>query len=405
MIKTFFRNIYTYRHFWRKATFSEVAELYAARVMRTIAINVGAAFMSVYMLKNGYSIVSVSLFWAAYFGFKTLVMLPLAQFIAHHGPKKSIIISNFLYIPSMIAFIFLPELGLWALVSTGMFQSTSAALYDMSHSVNFSRVKSVERAGNQVALMSIFEQVAKAISPLIGGLLALFFDPRASIAVSALFFLFAAFPLMRTGETASRGFSLAPKGFPWKMAARSLLVQAPIGFDVYASGNAWSIFLASVIFVAGGNQVYAELGALTAIVFLVSIAATRMYGKLIDKHSGGQLLFWAAAGNVVVHVFRILVRNPIMVLGTNTAKEVMATGYSMAFMRGMFDVADRSGYRVFYIGMANLVANAGAAMAAVLLAGIIALFDSSHGFMVFYILTAAVTSLIMLARFRVYSQA
>lgn len=373
--------------------------------MRTIGINVGAAFMSVYMLKNGYPIIAVSLFWAAYFGFKVLAMLPLAQFIAKQGPRKSIIISNFLYIPSMVAFIFLPEIGLWALVVTGLFQSTSAALYDMSHSVNFSRVKTSEHAGKQVATMNIFEQVAKAISPLLGGLLALFFDPRASIAVSAIFFMLAAFPLMRSNETASKGFSLAPKGFPWKMAMRSLFVQLPIGFDVYASGNAWSIFLASVIFVAGGNQVYAELGALTAIVFLVSIIATRMYGKLIDKHAGGKLLFWAAAGNVVVHIFRVLVRNPFMVLGTNTAKEVMTAGYSMAFMRGMFDVADQSGYRVLYIALSNLSANAGAAIAALSLAGIIALFDSANGFMIFYILTAGVTSLIMLARFRVYSRA
>lgn len=373
--------------------------------MRTIAVNVGAAFMSVYMLKNGYSIVSVSLFWAAYFGFKVIVMLPLAQFIAHKGPKMSIIISNFLYIPSMVAFIFLPEMGIWALVFTGLFQSVSAALYDMSHAVNFSRVKNVEKAGNQVALMNIFEQIAKGVSPLIGGLLALFFDPRAAIAVSAIFFLFAALPLMRTKETASRGFSLAPKGFPWKMAVRSLFVQLPIGFDIYASGSAWSIFLASVIFVAGGNQVYAELGALTSIVFLISIVATHMYGKLIDKHAGGRLLFWAAAGNALVHIVRVLVRNPLAVLGTNTAKEIMTAGYSMPFMRGMFDVADQSGYRVFYIGLATLSVNFGSLMAALLLAAVVALLDSYSGFMAFYILTAAVTSLIMLAKFRVYRQA
>ncbi len=373
--------------------------------MRTIAINVGAAFMSVYMLKNGYSVVQVALFWAAYFGFKVILTLPIAQYIASKGAKRAIIISNFLYIPSMIAFIFLPEFGNWALLVTGAFQSISAAMYDIAHNVNFSRVKSVDAAGSQVAKMNIFEQVAKAVSPLIGGLLAMFFDPRAAIAVSAMFFLFAALPLMRTPDTRSKGFSLAPKGFPWRMTARSLLVQMPIGFDVFASGTAWSIFLTTVIFAASDNQVYAELGALTAIVFLVSIAATRVYGKLIDKSSGGSLLFWAAAGNVIVHVLRILVRNPIMVLGTNTAKEVMTAGYSMAYMRGMFDVADRSGYRVLYVGLVILASNVGSAAAALLLAGVIALFNSVNGFMAFYILTAAVSSLIMLARFRVYSRA
>ncbi len=373
--------------------------------MRTIAINVGAAFMSVFMLKNGYSIVDIALFWAAYFGFKSIIIMPVAQMIARGGTKKAIILSNFLYIPSMITYIFLPELGVWALVVAGLLQSTSAAMYDISHVINFSRVKNVDKAGSQVATMNILEQVAKGISPLIGGLLAMFFDPRAAIIVSSMFFMAAALPLMRTDDKSSKGFRLAPKGFPWKMTARSLFVQLPIGFDIFASGNAWSIFLASLIFVSAGNQVYAELGALTTIVFLVSILASRMYGKLIDKRSGGQLLFWAAAGNAIVHVLRILVRNPLMVLGTNTAKEVMTTGYSMAFMRGMFDVADRSGYRVFYVALATLVSAVGSGLAALVLAAIVIIFDTLNGFMAFYIITALITSMIMLARFRLYTRA
>jgi len=392
------------RHFWRFASFSEVAELYAARLMRTIAVNVGAAFMSVYMLKNGYSVVAVSLFWAAYFIFKSIIILPLSQLIAYIGAKKAIIISNFLYIPSMVAFIFLPELGVLALVISGVFQSASAALYDTGYLINFSRVKSIDNAGRQVAFMNIADKVAKGISPLIGGLLAMFFDPRASIVVSIVFFILAAWPMMRTKDTMTTGFRLAPKDFPWRMAGRSIFIQLPIGFDTYASGTAWSIFLASLIFTASGNQVYAELGALTSMILFVSLASTHMYGKLIDKRVGGQLLKWAAAGNVAVNIFRALARTPAMAVGTNAAHEVMATGYSMAFMRGMFDVADRSKYRVFYIGISQMMANIGAALAALILAAVVALIDVSGGFFVFYLVTALAVSLIMLSKFRVYGE-
>lgn len=404
MIQKFFKNIYVNRHFWRRASFSEVAELYLTRLMRIIAINVGAAFMSVFMLQNGYSVVDVALFWAAYYGFKVLISLPLAQFVARFGAKKAIIVSNFLYIPSMIAFIFLPDIGLIALVITAVFQSSSAALYDIAHGVNFSRAKSADNAGRQVATMNIIEQIAKAVSPLIGGLLAMFFDPRVTIAVSAVFFLFAAFPSMGTPDTRSKGFSLAPKGFPWKMASRSLLINAPMGFDIFASGSGWSIFLATVIFTAGSNQIYAELGALTAIVFLITMVITRLYGKLIDSSSGGKLLFWSAIGNVIVHVLRVVVRSPLMVLGANTAKEALTAGYSMPYMRGAFDVADRTGYRVFYMGMTVMITNIGSGLAALALAAILFVIDSGHGFSVFYLLTAAVASLILLSKFRVYKQ-
>lgn len=404
MVKEILKQLIKRRHFWRFASFSEVAELYAARLMRTIAINVGAAFMSVYMLQNGYSIVTVSLFWAAYFAYKALVSMPLTQLIANIGAKKSILISNFLYIPSMIAFIFLPQMGIWALVITGVFQATSAFLYDVGYLINFSRVKSVEKAGREVALMNIMEKVAKAISPLIGGLIAMFIDPRASIAASTIFFVLAAWPMMRAKDTMTTGFHLKPKHFPWKMAGRSLLIQLPIGFDVYASGSAWSIFLAVLIFTAGSNQVYAEVGAITSIVLIISLVATYAFGKLIDNSSGARLLFWSAIANIAVHVSRIFVRTPVMAVGANAAKEVAATGYSMAFTRGMFDVADRSGYRVLYMGLSQLWANIGAALAAAALALAVMVFDAATGFTVFYLFTAAIVALIAFSRFKIYGQ-
>lgn len=402
MVKKFLSNIFYRRNPWRNASFSEVGQLYAARLMRTIAVNLGAAFMSVFMLKQGYSIIAVSLFWAAYFGYKVVAMLPLAQLIAYIGSKKAIIVSNLLYIPSMIAFIFLERFGLPVLIVTILFQGASAALYDMGYFISFSRANNAKKAGKEVATMNIVEQIAKGLSPLIGGLLAMFFDPRASIATSTIFFLFAAWPLTRTADSMTTGFSLAPKGFPWKDASRSLMAQIPIGFDVFASGTAWSLFLASLIFTASGNAVYAELGMLTSLILVVSIASTYAYGKLIDRRAGGQLLAWAATGNVIVHVFRALLRTPVAAVGANAISEVMVTGYSMAFMRGTLDVANSTKYRVFYAGMLQLAINFGLVIASLALAGVMLLLDARSGFTVFYLITALVSSAIIFTKFKIY---
>jgi hypothetical protein len=95
----------------------------------------------------------------------------------------------------------------------------------------------------------------------------------------------------------------------------------------------------------------------------------------------------------------------VAAIGTNAAHEVMSTGYSMAYMRGMIDVANHTGYRVFYIAMTQLTANLGAAIGALLLAGIIALLGSATGFSAFYIATAVVVTGIAFARFSVYKNA
>ena len=394
------------RHFWRTVSFSEMSQLHIARLVRTIAINLGAGLIAVYMYKIGYSLVFISLFWVAYFMLKVVIMLPLAQLIASIGPRKSIIISNFLYVPSMIAFMFVEQYAMPMLVVTVIFQTSSAALYDMGYLVGLSRLsRDSSRGGRAVAMMKIAETVAKGLSPLIGGILAMLFDPRASLVVSLLFFVLASIPLIKMVDSMKTGFRLAPRGFNWKQATQSLLVQIPIGFDYYASTTAWSLFLVVLVFASGGNEVYAKLGALTSLILVVSLVSAYAYGKLIDKKAGGQLLVWTAIGSVVSNLFRVFVRTPIAAIGTNAAHEMMATGYSMAYTRGMMDTANQTGYRVFYVAMTQLTVNLGAGLAALVLAVIIALLGDSIGFSVFYAITSVVVIGIAFVRFSVYKKA
>ena len=405
MFKNIINNISS-RHFWRTASFSEMGQLHIARLVRTIAINLGAGLIAVYMYKIGYSLVFISLFWVAYFMLKVVIMLPLAQLIASIGPRKSIIISNFLYVPSMIAFMFVEQYAMPMLVITVIFQTSSAALYDMGYLVGLSRLsRDSSRGGRAVAMMKIAETVAKGLSPLIGGILAMMFDPRASLVVSLLFFVLASLPLIKMVDSMKTGFRLAPRGFNWKQATQSLLVQIPIGFDYYASTTAWSLFLVVLIFASGGNEVYAKLGALTSLILVVSLVSAYAYGKLIDKKAGGQLLVWTAIGSVVSNLFRVFVRTPIAAIGTNAAHEMMATGYSMAYTRGMMDTANQTGYRVFYVAMTQLTVNLGAGLAALVLAVIIALLGDSIGFSVFYAITSVVVIGIAFVRFSVYKKA
>ena len=405
MFKNIINNMSS-RHFWRTVSFSEMSQLHIARLVRTIAINLGAGLIAVYMYKIGYSLVYISLFWVAYFMIKVVIMLPLAQLIASIGPRKSIIISNFLYVPSMIAFMFVEQYAMPMLVITVIFQTSSAALYDMGYLVGLSRLsRDSSKGGRAVAMMKIAETVAKGLSPLIGGILAMMFDPRASLVVSLLFFVLASMPLIKMVDSMKTGFRLAPRGFNWKQANQSLLVQIPIGFDYYASTTAWSLFLVVLIFASGGNEVYAKLGALTSLILVVSLVSAYAYGKLIDKKAGGQLLIWTAIGSVVSNLFRVFVRTPIAAIGTNAAHEMMATGYSMAYTRGMMDTANQTGYRVFYVAMTQLTVNLGAGLAALVLAVIIALLGDSIGFSVFYAITSVVVIGIAFVRFSVYKKA
>src|SRR6188508_1425316 len=123
MVRKFFYSLLSRRHFWRYATFDEVAELYVSRMLRTAAIYLVNAFISIYLYQIGFSLMTIAFLWAGYFMLKAVVSLPVARFVAWVGPKHAILISNIMYIPAMIFFAILPEAGNWVLIPSFLLQA------------------------------------------------------------------------------------------------------------------------------------------------------------------------------------------------------------------------------------------------------------------------------------------
>jgi MFS family permease len=405
MIQQILHRLLLRRHFWRHATFSEVAELYASRMLRMLAVNMSSALLSVFLYQNGYSLQFIAGYWAIYFGLKVLMSLPAAKYAARFGPKHGILLSNLLYIPAMIAFIFVPTWGIWAIMATGLLQGASATLYDLCHLIDFSKVKNVEHAGKEIGYMNMVEKVATGLSPLIGGFIALVFGPQATMVAAALFFAFASVPLFRTGEQMQVGKKLVFRGFPWRMAIRSLIAEVGMGVDSLVSSSVWSLYVAVAILgvQAHSNAVYAQLGTLLSVMLLAALAASYAYGRLIDRRRGGDLLRITVIANALVHATRPFITTPITTAALNVANEAATTGYMMAFTRGMFETADLSGHRVTYLFCIEAVLNLGAALAGGLLLVLISLMHNPLDAMkMLFFVTAVVSLLIATPKFQLY---
>lgn len=402
MLKTIIHRILLRRHFWRYATFSEVGELYASSMMRRLAINISAAFMSIYLLQNGYSILFIAGYWGLYYFLKIFMALPSAIYASKFGPKHGILVSNLLYIPAMILFTMVPHWGLVAIAASALLQGASATMYNICYYIDFSKVKSMEHAGKEIAYMNMVEKIATGLSPLIGGLLAFVAGPEASMWAAAVLFAVAALPLLKTAEPPRSRQKLVFRGFPWRMAWRSLVAETGLGFDVVASGIVWSLLVAVAILGTSGNEVYAKLGALLSIVLLAAIVSSYAYGKLIDRRRGGDLLRIAVMSNTLVHLVRPFTGTIGGVLAVNAANEVATTGYAMAFTRGMFDTADISGHRVTYLACIEMMANLGAALAGVVLVICVLMFGDIDGMRSFFFVAAAVVLIIATPKFHLY---
>lgn len=403
MFQQFIHTLLRRRHFWRHATFSEISELYASRLLRMLAINIAASFMSIYLYQEGYSVIFIALFWAAFYFFKALIAMPAAALSAWIGPKHAILLSNFLFIPSMVAFALLPQYGAPILIIVGIFQGISSALYAIAYTIDFSKVKNPEHAGKEIAYMNIVEKLTTGLSPLIGGALAFWVGPEVVLVVAGGLFGLAAVPLLRTAEPVSPRQKLAIRGFPWPLLRNMGVAQWAVGFDVFTSGTAWSLFAAIfIIGIAANNEVYLINGILMSVVLLAALGSSYAYGKLIDRKRGKELLQIAVVANALTHASRPFMSLPINVAGLNVANEIATTGYTMSYSRAVFDNADLSGRRTTYVGMLEVIANFGAGTAALVVALLVSVLNEQQGLEVFFFVTAGVVLLVLTARFPLF---
>jgi MFS family permease len=403
MIRKIIHHILEKRHFWRYASFSEISELYASRMLRMLAINIAASFMSIFLYQHGYTIPFIALFWGMFFLFKSLAAVPLSSVVARIGAKHGILLSNLLFIPSMIAFALIPEHGSWLLILVVLLQGSSSTMYSISYSTDFSKVKNPLNAGKEIAYMNIVEKVTTGLSPLIGGLLAFAFGPQVVLTFAAFLFTLAAAPLLRTAEQEQPRQRLHFKGFPWHLIRPNIIAELAVGFDVFTSGTVWTLFTAVfIIGVTSSNAVYALNGALLSVVLFAALGASYAYGRLIDRKKGGELLRLASIGNALTHLMRGFIATPIGVAGLNIANETATTGYTMAYTRGIFDNADLSGERVTYLGLVEAQANFGASIGGFVLFFLSSVIIGKQAIQIFFFIAAAVVLFVISARFPLY---
>lgn len=402
MFKSFLYKILESRHFWRYASFSEIAELYMSRTIRIIAMSIVSGFTSVYMYEAGYSLAFIMGFFLFYYLLKIPLSFFAGRFVARFGPKHGILISNLLYVPSMIALGLMPIIGIPSIILWGIFMAISASIYQISYTVDFSKVKNTKHAGKELAIMNILEKIAIGLSPIIGGIIALFFGLQIVIWLSAVLFIISALPLLRSIEPVRLRQKITFEGFPWMATIRTIIAQTGVGFDYVTTGVTWPLFILIVIFPNSGWEIYVELGALSSVTILAAIGASYAYGKLIDNSKGGNLLKISVIANALVHISRPFAVVPASIVVTNVTNEVATMGYNMAFTRGMFDTADLSGHRILYLCICEAIANFGAAIACGVLLICTATLGSVDGLRIFFFVAAGFVLLIGSANFNIY---
>ena len=397
MIQRFFHSFVIRTHFWRFVGFAELAELYASRMMRVMAIQIIGGFAAVFMYQQGFSLHFIAIYLAGYFLFRACIAPIVALIIARHGPKHTTLVSNILHVIAAFILILLPEYGVIILFVYAPFAAFAQSMYDISYLVDFSKVKHSNNAGKELGIMQIVERIVLGLGPLFGGVIAYFFGAQAMILFGSVLMILAAAPLFFTGEPVKVKQHITLRNFNWKAVWPSLVGNVGTGIDVDLTGFLWRLFVAiAILGVANNPAIYAQIGALGSISIFVSLAVAYFYGKIVDNNKGKTLLRITAVINSILHVLRSFVGTPVQVVGVNIANEAATAGYSISATRGIFDTADGlPGYRIVYLSLMNVMALLGDALVMGVLAVLTFYIPENDALHLIYLLFAPATLLIL----------
>lgn len=341
------------RHFWRTVGFNELSEIYANQFLRSMALNLIGIFVPIYLYKLGYSVQEILLHYFAVFFYARLFLNILsARIIARFGPKHALAISAIIQVGSLCMLVSMQDLG-WPIWTQAIVASCANSIFFMSLHTDFSKIKDTKHTGKELGFLWIFDRLGAALGPLIGGLLANFFDPRYAIVASILMLIASLVPLFATAEPVRVKQKITFKGLQVRKNTRNYIAHAAFEIDNFASIAIWPLFVGVAIFTV---DTYAKLGVAASISTCVALAAAWSIGKLVDSKKSGTLFSIAVVANALIHGLRVFPAGLFGVVAVNIINDPTTAAFRMPYYKGMYGAADeQEGYRIAFITSMEMV--------------------------------------------------
>ncbi len=350
MLNKIVHNLMQPRHFWRKVDMSELSELYASMLIRSLALSLIGLFVPIYLYKIGYSVQAIFGYFAVLFIAKTLLDIVSAFVIGRIGPKHAIALSTIGNIINLMMLLSIKELH-WPLALLAILSASSLSLFFIAFHTDFSKIKHSEHGGKELGYMAIIERIGGVAGPLLGGVLATFFDARYTIVLAIVLLIGSLVPLLTSNEVVKVHQAVTFNGFTYKKHIRNFVSYACHNTENSVSVVMWTFFIALTVFKL---NTYASIGAITALGTGISLLIAKTIGTLVDNKHGNKLLNIGVFANALVMLARPLIRTPLSAIGVNMINDPVTICYRMPFMKNFYDAADNvSGYRIVFIAFSE----------------------------------------------------
>lgn len=339
---------------WRKVKFSEMAKMYVTGFLKKFAQGLVGVFIPIYMIRSGYSVQAVFLYFALVYGFNAIFSIFSAKLTARLGPKHVMRLGFFLQFITALLLSNFDSLPMPVLL-VSIVHAASASFYWLPYHVYFSKIKHTVKGGQQVSWLQAMEKIGSMIGPVLGGVLATFFGGAALFYMAAFILAVAIVVLMISPE---------PMDTKQKLDYKNLLNfkdwRTTVSYSAFISEESiaiivWPLFLAVAVF---SSDNYLRIGSIISIATIFSTLVALPIGKLLDKIKGNKVMTFGTSLNALLYLPRILVSSYPTAMIMTVLSEPASLIHRLAFYKGYYDsVDDFPRQRVSYIARNEIVAN------------------------------------------------
>ncbi len=254
----------------------ELSELYITIAIKSLAISLIGIFIPLFLLKKGFSLTEVSIFYAIEVLIAPIFFILSSKFIRRYGVKHSIFVS----IPLLISFYYLVggiEKGDKLFYLLPIISSLSASFFWMAFHIDFSKFSKDKHRGEELGLLESLTIVLGMLAPFAGGLILTFYSFKTLFFISVILLTISGIPLMFSDEVHE-----VPK-FSFreilKMKEKKKFISFfGAGFVGMAAGLLWPIFIFNVV------KEFLSVGALISIGDTFLAFFLLVIGKLADTN-------------------------------------------------------------------------------------------------------------------------
>jgi MFS family permease len=365
----------------------ELSELYASYTIRAFALALISIFIPVYLLKLGYPLSEVFLFYLLFDVFGLAMMFLATKLVEKIGLKHCMVLSSFLTIAMLLLLFGLKNFQIPLFIISIVFMIGSMFYWIPFH-LDFCKSSDKKERGMEYAIVSSISSVFVATAPFVGALIINKYGFSPLYIIGCVLIFVAMIPLFFTKDLKEK-HKLNFKNFlkSHKKYAKYLIAESTLSRSALV---VWPIYIYLTL------ESVMSLGIIQTAMRFILAAIPLFIGPLIDRSKNLFVLKIGAYGNSVTFLIRGFLTTFFQIFVLNLFAGVFMAFRDTGFFVTFYNKANKVGairlvmLREFYlrIGRGGLM----------LILFILALKNSSYIFLTAFIITAL--SSIIVSRFK-----